>query len=66
MPNINPELLTAKDIAGLCQLSLSVFYKHLSTGKVPLPVRIGGITRWRRQEITQWIEAGCPPRQISR
>lgn len=66
MEKSEPALLTAKDVACLCQLSLSVFYKHLSTGKIPLPIRIGGVTRWRAQDITQWIEAGCPPRQINR
>ena len=34
-----------------------------AAGRLPPPVRIGRSKRWRRQEILDWISAGCPNRQ---
>ena len=29
-------------------------------GRMPRPVRLGGLVRWRRAELQAWIDAGCP------
>lgn len=31
-----------------------------SRGLMPRPIKIGGNVRFRRQEILDWIAAGCP------
>ncbi len=36
--------------------------KWQSSGKVPRPVRIGRLVKWRLREIEAWIKADCPPR----
>lgn len=27
---------------------------------MPAPIKIGGMVRFRKQDIVDWIEAGCP------
>ena len=56
-------LLNARMAAALCGLGLSTWWRYLSSGKVPAPVRIGGSVRWRRDELYAWMEADCPPRE---
>jgi excisionase family DNA binding protein len=45
---------------------LTVSSRHvrrlLDAGSMPLPIRLGSLVRWRRQEILDWIAAGCPRR----
>ena len=59
---VAPLLLTAEQARTLCSLSKSAWYKALANGKIPSAVRIGGALRWRRDELLDWIAAGCPPR----
>lgn len=55
-------LLTAEESANLVGLSRSKFYELRSSGRVPAPIRLGGSVRWRKQELVEWVEAGCPSR----
>ena len=55
-------LLRAGEAARMCGLSRSTWYKNVAAGEVPAPVKIAGAVRWRRSELVEWIEAGCPPR----
>lgn len=57
-----PVLITAKDAANICGVSLSTWNRMNSSGLVPKPVRLLGTVRWQRDEITAWIAAGCPGR----
>lgn len=63
-PEVQPEplLITAEEFAELMQVSVRSIWRLRSAGEIPEPVRIGGTIRWRREEVRQWIEAGCPPR----
>jgi predicted DNA-binding transcriptional regulator AlpA len=56
-------LVDAREAATLCGMSRAAWYKQLSSGKIPRPVKIGSISRWRRRELERWIDAGCPARQ---
>jgi predicted DNA-binding transcriptional regulator AlpA len=50
-------------------ISTCTLWRLLSAGKLPTPVRIGGSTRWRRDEVREWIRNGCPtpdPRAASK
>ena len=55
-------LLDKKEVAKL----LNVSARHVSslqvTGRMPKPVRMGRVVRWRCDEIKAWVEAGCPHR----
>ena len=55
-------LLTSQQAAAYCGMSRAAWYKHLSAGKVPRPVKIGSLSRWRRDELRAWSIAGCPDR----
>ncbi len=58
----NPMILVA-DVAKMCRISRAMLYKLHAAGKMPRGVKLGNLTRWRRQEILDWIKAGCPPRE---
>ncbi len=34
----------------------------LASHRIPAPVRIGRLVRWRADEIVAWIHANCPDR----
>ena len=44
---------------GVCRASI---WRLLSAGRLPEPIRLGRNVRWRENEITDWINADCPPR----
>ena len=55
-----PVLLTVKEVAEMLGLSERTVYRLADMGKMPRPVKIGAAVRWRRNELDQWIEDGCP------
>lgn len=55
-------LLNVREAAALCGLGVSTWWRFLSAGKIPAPVRIGRAVRWRRDELNAWLMADCPPR----
>ena len=54
------ELINAKQLATLLSISERTLYRLKSMGELPMPVILGGSVRWRRTEISCWIEQGCP------
>jgi predicted DNA-binding transcriptional regulator AlpA len=56
-------LVNAREAARLCGISRASWYRLHSSGRCPLPVRLGNRTLWRRQELEAWVKAGCPARQ---
>ena len=60
--DVEPLLLTAPEAAGMLGIGKSTFYRLHSSGRVPMPVRLGGAVRWRAGELTDWVAAGCPAR----
>lgn len=55
-----PVLLTAGQVASMIQVSQRTLWRMLSANRLPAPIRIGGVVRWRVGEIHQWIAQGCP------
>jgi predicted DNA-binding transcriptional regulator AlpA len=55
------ELLDVNAVAALLTCSAKHVRRMSDAGKLPPPVRVGWLVRWRRCEIHQWIDAGCPP-----
>lgn len=53
-------LIAVAELAELLGVSVRTIWRKESTGHLPAPVRIGGLVRWRRTEIMQWIDDGCP------
>ena len=59
-PKVQPALITVAELAHLMQVSVRTLWRLLIAGQIPIPIRIGGNTRWRLEEINQWIAEGCP------
>jgi predicted DNA-binding transcriptional regulator AlpA len=57
-----PLLVDAREAAALCGVSRAHWLALNSSGRVPMPVRLGRRVLWPVAELTAWIEAGCPAR----
>ena len=61
---ITPELLTCKEAARLAGCAERTWWSWSRSGLAPKPLFIGvGVRpacRYRRSEILQWIQSGCP------
>ncbi len=54
--NPAPALLDVKSVAALLQSSPATIWRLVNDGTMPRPVRIGGMTRWARDEIDAVID----------
>jgi prophage regulatory protein len=54
------ELLDVRQVAELLRCSPRTVRRLADAGAMPPPVRLGGLVRWPRQVVTQWIADGCP------
>jgi predicted DNA-binding transcriptional regulator AlpA len=55
-----PALMTADAVASMCAIDPVTVRRRSDARLMPPPVRIGRLTRWRRDAILAWIAAGCP------
>ena len=53
-------LLTADHLAKLLCVSRLSIWRWRAAGRLPAPLRIGRVIRWRRSEIETWLAARCP------
>ncbi len=51
-----PEMLTARDLEALLKIDVKTIYSYVQRGLIPY-VRIQSNVRFRRREISDWIEA---------
>jgi predicted DNA-binding transcriptional regulator AlpA len=62
---LEPELLTLKQAAQLCGVGERSLWRYSRSGLAPKPVKFGSskqaATRYRLQDLRQWIDAGCKP-----
>lgn len=42
--------------AALLRLSRSTFWRRVADGTLPQPVRLGGVTRWRRPDLLAAVD----------
>lgn len=54
-------LLTVKEVAEWLGCSVKHVWRQADAGRMPRPVKFGGLTRWRRNELQTWIDGGCRP-----
>ena len=57
---VEPVMLTVTGVATLLACSPRTIYRLVDNGRMPPPVRLGSLVRWRREAISAWIAAGCP------
>lgn len=54
--------LPAAEVAKLLDISERHLWALHSSGRLPLPVRLGRAVRWNLDELRGWLAAGCPDR----
>jgi excisionase family DNA binding protein len=54
------KLIDSAEVSRMIGVSYRTIWRLKDAGKLPKPVSIGRLVRWRRDEIEQWIAAGCP------
>ena len=63
--NIIPALLSDKETARFLGLHVSTIWAKAKSGELPAPIRLGGRTLWRRDEIMAAIEAASAARDAA-
>ena len=58
---IEPLLIDVTRVANLCSCSVRHIYRLADSGKMPRPIKLGGLVRWDREDIVRWVADGCPP-----
>ena len=54
-------LLDVRAAARLIGVSARSVRRLADCGRMPAPLRLtGGLIRWRRSDLDEWIAAGCP------
>lgn len=59
-PMADQVMITARQLAVILQVSKRQVWRMLSARRVPQPIRVGSVVRWRMADIEQWIADGCP------
>ncbi len=54
------KLLDVRAVAKLLACSQRHIYRLTDAGRMPEPIKLGTLVRWSRNEIDEWIHAGCP------
>lgn len=57
-------LIRLVDVLNLLCISKTTFYTHFVTrADFPKPLKVGGILRWRYEELIRWIDSRCEESQ---
>jgi excisionase family DNA binding protein len=56
----SPLLLNSREVADLIGASPRTIVRLADSGRMPRPIKVGALTRWRRSELDAWIARGCP------
>ena len=60
-----PLLLDVAEVGRLLTCSQAHVRRMADAGRMPRPVKLGTLVRWKRAEIDQWLADGCPDRRRS-
>jgi excisionase family DNA binding protein len=58
--DVSAALLDVKAVSAMLTCSARHVYRLADAGLMPRPVKLGALVRWRRNELTEWLAAGCP------
>jgi predicted DNA-binding transcriptional regulator AlpA len=59
-------LLGIPEVAGACGVSPRSVRRYFESGRMPRPVKVSGLIRWRKSDIEAWLADGCRPPAESR
>jgi predicted DNA-binding transcriptional regulator AlpA len=57
---LDSNLLDGKAVAKLLGVSQRMVWRLKDGGRMPRPIKLGSLVRWKPDEIHKWIAAGCP------
>jgi len=55
-----PVLLDVHQLASLLNCSVRHVHRLGQQGRMPGPLRLGALVRWRTSDIDNWLAHGCP------
>ncbi|WP_459557406.1 helix-turn-helix transcriptional regulator [Lacunimicrobium album] len=56
-------MIDAEALAKILNVDVKSVRRMSDDGRLPSPVRLGRMCRWREDVITKWVEDGCPTQQ---
>ena len=65
MATIDKILIPAAEAATLMSMGRSTFWREVSKGTLPAPVKIGGLTRWRLEDLKRFAQPANSPTTAS-
>lgn len=54
-------LLDVQAVAALLDCSTRHVRRLADSGRMPSPIKLGNLLRWKRSDLEHWIDAGCKP-----
>jgi excisionase family DNA binding protein len=60
-PADTPALLDVQAVAHLLHCSTRHVRRLADGGRMPAPLRVGSLLRWRRTDLDVWLADGCRP-----
>ncbi len=54
-------LIPAAEAAALLSMGKSTFWREVAKGTLPEPVKIGGLTRWRVEDLKRFVQPASLP-----
>ena len=55
------DLLNVRQVAARLGCSPRHVYRLSDAGRMPIPVKLGVLVRWRAADLDAWISGGCKP-----
>ena len=65
-PRAESALLNVKEVAAVLGCSERHVYRLSDGGRMPRPVKLGALVRWRRHNVLDWIDSGCKPARTNK
>jgi predicted DNA-binding transcriptional regulator AlpA len=56
-------LVDTEHAAVTCSISTASWYRLKAAGRTPAPVKLGGRTLYRIEDLRLWVRLGCPTRK---
>jgi predicted DNA-binding transcriptional regulator AlpA len=55
------ELLDVRGVAAMLGCSARHVIRLSDSGRMPQPIKLGALCRWKRKSISEWLENECRP-----
>jgi excisionase family DNA binding protein len=59
-PALAAALLDVRAVAQMLNCSTVHVRRLADAGRMPRPLRVGTLLRWRKLDVETWISSGCP------